>query len=230
MTDSIPALLLEIDRARNAFNLESSTFLAERLVQLSPTEEHLNILAESYLHSRNFSQVCQLLKNRPGKRSRYLLAQAYFKLDNLKEAEQALTSSRTFGVEDFLGQAGDPKDRAPHFGQLGKDFLGLSMGFSGGLLSHKPMANYTEGFHPGKDDPIGQGGPFFVSQKKTGTTQYLLNLTKKGFNTFTDFLGKKPKRRPDEPKPRAGDAKAQSPNEPNSLGVAGKETANPKSL
>jgi hypothetical protein len=202
MLESIPALLLEIQEARNAFNLTSSTFLAERLVQVSPCEEHLNILAESYLQSRNFSQARGLLLNCSGPRSRYLLALACFKLDKLKEAEQVLTCPKKSGVEDFLGNAKDPLDISKSFGKLGKEYFnGISMGLPQGLMGQKPMANYSETFQgPVQNVDSDSGNSFLMSQKKSGTSQYLLNWTKKGLNTFTDFFGKKPKKKGEENK------------------------------
>ena len=206
MLESIPALLSEIQSARDAFNLDSSNFLAERLVQIDPSEPHLNILAESYLQSRQFSQARQLLQNCQGKRSRYLLALACFKLDKLKEAEQVLTSSKKFGVEDFLSQGKDPKEMGKSFGKMGKDYFGgISVGVASGLISQKPMANYSDNFQLQRAEQESESGnPFFVSHKKGGNSQYLLNWTKKGLNTFTDFFGKKPKKKQEEntPKPQ----------------------------
>lgn len=195
MTESIPALLLEIEHARSAFNLESSNFLAERLVQLDPSEDHLNILAESYLQSRRFSQVRQLLSSAHGKRSRYLLALACFKLDKLKEAEVALTSPKKSSVEEFL-RGKDPEGKA--FGKLGNDYFG---GISMGLGSQKPMANYSDSFSIQREEgEANPGNSFFISQKKGGTSQYLYNLTKKGLKPFTDFFGKKQKKKSEEAK------------------------------
>jgi hypothetical protein len=204
MLDSIPALLIEIDNARAAFNWDSSTFLAERLVQLNPSEENLNILAESYLQNRNFSLVRQLLKSCSGKRSRYLYALACYKLDKLQEAEFALTSAKKYGVEDFLKQGKNPKEMGKSYGNLDKDFFrGISMGISSGLMSQKPVINYTDNFQMPKDANAQQSNPFFASQKKTGKSHYFLNWTKKGLNTFTDLFGKKQKKKSDDTKEKS---------------------------
>ena len=184
--------MIEIENARNAFNLDSSIFLAERLVQLNPSEEHLNTLAECYLQNSSFSQVCQLLQSCDGKRSRYLYALACFKLDKLEKAERALTSCKKFGVEEFLKNGQDP-GKEPF--QMGRDFFGgISMGVSSNLMSQKPKTNYSE-FYPSNPEGNLQGqNPLFAGQNKAGTNQYWLKWTKKGLNTFTDFFGKKRKK------------------------------------
>ena len=142
---------------------------------------------------QSYSQVCQLLQGCNGERSRYLFALACFKLDKLDKAERALTSSKKFGVEEFLKNGQDPGKESGH---LGRDFFGgISMGVSSGLLSQKPKTNYSE-FYPSNPE-TGQHGTnaLFMPQKKGGTSQYLLNWTKKGLNTFTDFFGKKRKKK-----------------------------------
>lgn len=216
--ESIPALLIEIENARNAFNLESSIFLAERLVQLNPSEEHLNTLAECYLQNSSFSQVCQLLKSCDGERSRYLYALACFKLDKLEKAEQALTSCKKFGVEDFLKNG---QDLGTEVTQLGRDFFGgISMGVSSGLMSQKPKTNYSDFYSSNPDSNLQT--PLLVAQNKAASNQYWLKWTKKGLNTFTDFFGKKRKKNHNESESEGKKIKEEIQQESNKITILNK--------
>lgn len=97
-TSSFTALELElldsIYSSMNSHLYANSTFLAERLLAEKDSEETRAVLAECYLRENKWYKLVDLLKFCSSGTCRYLLAMAYFKLNKLKEAQQALTHIR----------------------------------------------------------------------------------------------------------------------------------------
>ena len=127
------AFLYQINEAKTYFNWESASFLANRLLQLYPTEINKTILAEIYFYSNNYSLIYELLKDSTSDKNRFIFAKACFKLNKMSEAENAI----------------------------------------------------LQNLHIAKEDSI--------QQNEKDTNQFLVNITKKGLNSFTDFFVRKKK-------------------------------------